>query len=139
MAKLIMVLNHDRDVLELIEDILIGEGYDVTLHSAKMQDLEDVRTLNPALILLDQLRGGEFDVWEFVQKLKLASDTALIPVIISTYDVAFVQQSEQRLKDKQIGVILKPYDIEDLLQAVSTSIGNGKSDQAKVFHPRPAY
>src|SRR4051794_40698911 len=139
MTKLIMVLNHQHDMLELLEGLLTKEGYAVTLHSAKMQNLEDVRTLNPALIILDQFRGGDFDVWEFVQKLKLASDTALIPVIVCTFEVAFVQQSEQHLRTKEIGVVLKPYDIEELLQAVFNAIGSGVDEQVKVLHARPAY
>lgn len=122
MAQRIMVINDTQEILELFEDLLTEEGYEVVLYSFGIRDLTEVKRVVPDLIILDLLFGGEDVGWQMLQKLKMSRSTARIPIIICTAAVKSAQEMEGYLKSKGIGLVLKPFDIEDLLAAVHVQL-----------------
>ena len=125
MAPRIMVVNDTQEILELFQDLLTEEGYEVVLYSYDIQDLAEVQRVKPDLIILDHIIGGEAVGWQMLQKLKMKRSTAKIPVIVCTAAVKAVQEMEGYLKSKGVGVILKPFDIDDLLDAVRRALDTG--------------
>lgn len=130
MPKRIMVVNDTQEILELFREILTDEGYEVFLYSYGIQDLAEVQRVNPDLIILDHMIGGEAIGWQMLQKLKLNRSTATIPVVVCTAAVKAVQEMEGYMKSKNVGLVLKPFDIDDLLTAVN---------QAFVLQQAPEY
>ncbi len=134
MPKKIMVINDTQEILELFREILHGEaGYDVELCSFEPQMLDDVKRVNPDLIISDHVFGEEKVGWQFVQRLKMDRETASIPVIVCSGAVKELKESEGFLTQKNIGVLYKPFDIDDLLSLVATKLGDrrdGKSPLA---------
>ena len=122
MPARIMVINDTQEILELFEDLLTDEGYEVILYSFGIQDMEEVVRAAPDLIVLDLIIGGEQVGWQMLQKLKMKRKTANIPVIVCTAAVNAVQEMEGYLKSKKVGLVLKPFDIDDLLHAVSRAL-----------------
>ena len=115
----ILVVNDTQELLDLFREILEGEGYRVSLYSYAFRDLDDVKRDRPDLIVLDFIIDGEAHGWQLLQKLKMDRETATIPVIICTAAVRLVRDLEGHLKEKGVGVVLKPFDIDDLLLEVN--------------------
>jgi DNA-binding response OmpR family regulator len=122
MAERILVINDTQEILELFEEILRDEGYDVILYSYAIQDLNEVERIQPDLIILDYVFGEERTGWQMLQKLKMRRATASIPVIVCTAAVREARESEGFLTAKGVGLVLKPFDIDDLLLTVRKSL-----------------
>ena len=114
----ILVINDTQEILDLFREILEDEGYRVSLYSYAIEDLDEICRLKPDLILLDLIIGREAGGWQMLQKLKMNRETASIPIIVCTAAVDVVRDLEGHLRAKGVGVILKPFDIDDLLGAV---------------------
>lgn len=123
MAKKILVINDTQEILQLFAEILTGEGYEVELHSYSTRDMDTVRQAAPDLIISDHPPTDEKQAWQFLQKLKMTPETAKIPVVLCTTNSKIVIEGEGHLAAKGVVIVLKPFDIEDLLDAVETQIG----------------
>jgi DNA-binding response OmpR family regulator len=117
----VMVVNDTQEILDLFREILEGEGYRVSLYSYAFRDLDEIEQDRPDLMILDFIIGGEAYGWQLLQKMKLARATATIPVIVCTAAVNLARELEGHLKEKGVGVILKPFDIDDLLREVDAA------------------
>lgn len=122
MAARIMVINDTQEILELFDELLKEEGYEVLLYSQAIQDTTQIERLKPDLIIIDYIIGGEKIGWQMVQKLRMRRATAKIPLIICTAAIKEVREIEGFLRMKGIGLVPKPFDIDDLLEAVQTAL-----------------
>ena len=122
MAARILVINDTQEILELFDELLKEEGYEVLLYSQAIQDMAEIERLKPDLIIVDYIFGGEKTGWQMVQKLRMRRDTAKIPLIICTAAIKEVREIEGFLLMKGIGLVPKPFDIDDLLEAVETAL-----------------
>jgi CheY-like chemotaxis protein len=116
------VINDTQEILDLFRDILEEEGYRVTLSSFTFQDVREVEQLAPDLIVLDFLIGGEALGWQMLQKLKMYRPTAGIPIVVCTAAVQLMRELEGHLRAKDIFVVLKPFDIDDMVQVVHLAL-----------------
>jgi len=114
----ILVINDTQEVLEVMRDLLEDEGYRVTLHSDAIRDIDRIREIAPDMVILDHLMGDEEYGWQIIQKLRLDRELARLPIIVCTAAARMVRELEGHLKAKGITVVLKPFDIDDLLNAV---------------------
>jgi CheY-like chemotaxis protein len=119
----ILVINDTQEVLEVMRELLEDEGYKVTLYSTAIRDLHNIREIGPDLLILDHLMGDEEYGWQTIQKLRLDRELAALPVIVCTAAARMVEELEGHLEAKGITVVLKPFDIEDLLSAVRAAFG----------------
>jgi len=122
-----MVVNDTQEILDLFQDLLEEEGYRVSLYSFAFQDLAEVKQSKPDLVILDFIIDGEAQGWQLLQKMKMDRETMSIPVIVCTAAIALVRELEGRLRDKNVGIILKPFDIDDLLLEVSRVLAEASS------------
>lgn len=125
MPKHIMVINDTQEILELFYDLLTPEGYNVSLHSYSTRELDEVKRVRPDLIVSDHPPFHELKGWQFVQKLKMDRETANIPVIICTTSIKWVRENadEGWLAAKGVGVIPKPFNVDELLNEIRAYIG----------------
>jgi len=119
----ILVINDTQEVLEVLRELLEDEGYQVSLYSAAIRDLQKIREIAPDLLILDHMMGDEEYGWQMIQKLRLDRALAELPVIVCTAAARMVEELEGHLIAKGIIVVLKPFDIDDLLNAVQAAIG----------------
>jgi CheY-like chemotaxis protein len=115
----VLVVNDTVEILDLFRELLEEEGYRVSLYSFAFRDLAEIKADRPDLIILDFIIGGEDHGWQLLQKLKMDRETATIPVIVCTAAVRLVRDLEGHLKEKGVSVVLKPFDIDDLLREVT--------------------
>ena len=119
MPKRIMVINDTEEILELFREILQEEaGYEVILTSFKPHMLEMVKEVKPDLIISDHVFGEEKVGWQFLQRLKMDRETASIPVIVCSGAIRELREMEGYLVSKGIGVLYKPFDVDELLDLV---------------------
>jgi DNA-binding response OmpR family regulator len=118
-----MVINDTQEILELFRDLLTQEGYEVSLYSYGIHDMAEVERVAPDLIIIDYLIGDERTGWQMLQKLKMTRATLAIPVIVCTAALNQVKEIEGWLTQKRITVVLKPFDVDDLLAAVRRALG----------------
>ena len=133
----ILVINDTQEILDLFRDILEDEGYRVSLYSRTFNDLDEVKRQAPDLILLDFLIGGEEQGWQMLQKLKMDRETMNIPIIVCTAAVKLVRDLEGHLRAKSVGVIMKPFDIDDLTNEVNRYLHQLGRDES-TSTPEPA-
>lgn len=137
MPKLIMVFNDTQMILELFEDILTTEGYEVSLHSYSVLDLKVIKEVKPDLIISDHppIENKEKEGWQLVQALRMDHETAKLPVIICTTDVKKAEESEGHLMAKGMVVLPKPFDIDELVAAVENLIGKADAPRLTELNP----
>lgn len=130
----ILCINNSEEVLQLFRELLEEEGYRVTTQSYLEKDLDAICTLKPDLIVLDYMWEHEDSGWSLLQMLKMSPNTQVIPVLLCTGAVRRVQELQGHLLDMDVAVVLKPFNIEDLLQVVARQLNvapePGMSDEA---------
>ncbi|GER90289.1 hypothetical protein KDW_44510 [Dictyobacter vulcani] len=120
MSTHIVVINDDESILDLFRMILEGEGYKVSTSVEAMENVEDVERLKPDVVILDLKLGQQEEGWVMMQKLRMYPPTRFIPLILCTAALNEVRQQEDTLQDKGIPVVYKPFDIDEILKAVSS-------------------
>jgi DNA-binding response OmpR family regulator len=122
--KCVMVVNDTQEILELFREILEKEaGFRVELCSYEPQMLDHVKEIEPDLIISDHVFGEEKIGWQFIQRLRMDRETAHIPVIVCSGAIKELKEIEGYLTQKGIGVLYKPFDIDELLSLVETKMG----------------
>lgn len=119
--KRILVVNDDPAILALFHDLLSEEGYEVTLDKFARQTgelLESIRENQPDLVIMDFIIGGEEMGWQLVQATQMDRKTRDIPVIVCTGAVKQVTELSDHLASIGIHVVLKPFDIDHLLEII---------------------
>jgi DNA-binding response OmpR family regulator len=116
--KHILVINDTQEILDLFREILEDEGYRVSLYSSTFNDVRQIIELAPDLVILDLMIGGEKEGWQLLQKMKMARKTADIPTIVCTAAVQTAREMEGHLRSKNVGLVLKPFDIDELVTEV---------------------
>jgi DNA-binding response OmpR family regulator len=122
MTLRVMVVNDSKEILNLFQEILTDEGYEVFLDSFGVDDLPEIERIKPDLLILDYVVGRERSGWQLLQKLKMRRSTANIPVVICTTALRLAQDMEGFLTAKGVSVVLKPFDIDDLLVGIKKAL-----------------
>jgi CheY-like chemotaxis protein len=127
----ILVINDTKEILELFRDVLEGEmGHDVTLMSFAPDELTRVTELNPDLVIVDFVMGErELDGWQLIQKMRMNPATAGIPIVACTAAVRQVRESEAYLLEQGVQVVLKPFSVAQLEEAVVRALQMGDSSE----------
>jgi two-component system, OmpR family, alkaline phosphatase synthesis response regulator PhoP len=129
MAKTILVVDDEKDILEMLKYNLEKDGYKVQTARDGKKALDLARAI-PSLILLDVMMP-ELDGWEVCKQLKRDPKTANIPVIFLTAKGTEVDE----VLGLEIGAddyIVKPIAVRTLLARVKTSLRrrDNKSDSS---------
>jgi CheY-like chemotaxis protein len=119
----ILVINDTQEILELFKLILEDEGgHEVILDSYRPQMMEVIKECDPDLIISDHVFGEEKIGWQLVQRLKMDRKTATIPMIVCSGAVHELKEMEGHLMAKGIGVLYKPFDVDELLELVNSKL-----------------
>jgi CheY-like chemotaxis protein len=120
--KHIFVINDTVAILELFRSILEDEGFQVSTDGFSVElveMLERVGAISPDLIILDFVILDEGKGWQFLQLLKMDQATKNIPVIVCTAAAKLVEELQTHLDAMGVVVVLKPFDIDHLLDEVA--------------------
>jgi DNA-binding response OmpR family regulator len=133
-GKHILVVNDTQEILDLFRMILEDEGYRVTALGFAVEDLRRIIDAAPDLVILDLVFDREYVGWQTLQKMKMHRDTEKIPVLVCTAEVRKAQEIQGYLTEKGVGLLLKPFDIDDLVSQVTRLL----TDESGLAQPAPA-
>lgn len=117
----ILVINDTQEILDLIQELLEEEGYQVTTSLSRL-DIHKIKAFAPDVIVQDLLfEGMQEEGWKFLTLVRLDPELARIPLILCTAATRTVNDPEMAAQLDRLGirVVLKPFNIEDLLTALS--------------------
>ncbi len=117
----ILVVDDDPAVLALLREVLVEEGYAVATALAPPATAE-VAHLRPDLVVLDHRLKAAETGWDVAQRLGADPATAAIPVLLCTAAVRDVRCLVDELTTHDVEVILKPFDLDDLVAAVRRAL-----------------
>lgn len=117
--KHILVVNDTQEILDLFRMILEDEGYRVTALGFAVEDLRKIIDGAPDLVILDLVFDREYVGWQTLQKMKMHRETEKIPVLVCTAEIRKAQEIQGYLTEKGVGLLLKPFDIDDLIAQVT--------------------
>jgi DNA-binding response OmpR family regulator len=126
----ILAINNDASVLELFRDVLEEEGYRVSTQPYLEKDLAAIVALEPDLIILDYMWPGEDNGWSLLQMLRMKRATAAIPVVLCTAAVREVEALGSHLMEMGVRVVLKPFDLDTLLAAITDALAEADGKNA---------
>ena len=120
MAVKILVVDDDKDIQRLLAHRLGREGYETAFASDGVSAIAVARKEFPDLILLDLgLPAG--DGFTVLERLNAMPHLSMIPVIVlSARDPA--QMSERAIAGGADRFIGKPFEIDQLLEAIKSSL-----------------
>jgi len=116
LAARILVVDDQRANAEVLTEALRGRGYDVVSAADGQAALEQVRAVQPDMVISDILMPG-MDGYELCAKLRAQPSTALLPIILVTSLDAHVE----RVKGLEVGAddfLSKPVNWEELFARV---------------------
>lgn len=119
----ILVINDTQEILDLFRMILEEEGYRVTTLGFAVEDMRKILDAEADLVILDLVFDREYVGWQTLQKMKMHRETEKIPVLVSTAEIRKAQEIQGYLAEKGVGLLLKPFDIDELIGQVKRLLG----------------
>ena len=121
----IAVVNDDTVFLHLMDELLAGEeGYRVSTSYASDGAYQFAKELQPDLVILDLVFGASAEAgWRTLDLLTLDPATRHIPVIVCSAATQSLHQHDRWLRQFGIEVLVKPFDLDALLERVESAVG----------------
>jgi DNA-binding NarL/FixJ family response regulator len=128
-APRIVVVEDDPVLLSLLQELLTAEGYTVFPHSRAADAHLLVRNVQPQAVVLDLrlVRDPEADTsgWRVLDRLILDPKTRDIPVVLASGAIDSIEAHRPALLPQHgVRVLLKPYDVDQLLAALADVAGS---------------
>jgi len=109
----ILIVDDERDIRELISEILIDEGYTTRLAGTADDAMREVTSQSPGLLILDiWLKDSDMDGIDILKKVK--SDYPEVPVVIISGH-GNIEIAVAAIKQGAYDFIEKPFNIDQLL------------------------
>jgi len=122
MAKKVLVIEDEPDILKMVEFVLTKNKFTVIGAADGPQGLDLFFQESPDLVILDWLLPS-MDALDVSRKIRNAGGQKPVPIVLLTATAEDVQQ-----KAKECGAcayFLKPFDYKELVIKIKELIGNG--------------
>ena len=120
--KLIVAVDGHGEFLEIMQELLEEEGYQVVIAPDADRAYRKIRELMPDLVLLDVLMP-DVPAWHVMDLLSLHPQTTKIPILVCSAAVNELRERESFLRDQGIDILVKPFELQALLDKVARAIG----------------
>lgn len=117
--KRIVLIEDDADTRTAMTAALETSGYDV---KGSADAFGDIKHAKADLVILDLFLHGESAGWSQLDILTHDPATRRIPVIICSAAIASLGSARAKLAAFDVGVLEKPFDLEQLDAAVSAAL-----------------
>ena len=125
MAKKILIIDDDPDLVEAVSTILESKGYAVAAAYGGVEGLKKAKTENPDLIVLDVMMPDK-DGYTVCKELKADKKYRSIPILLLTAVVSNIPTSRythQMGKDTEADDYMdKPVEPDELVRRIETLI-----------------
>jgi CheY-like chemotaxis protein len=118
--RLVLVVEDDEDIRESIREVLEGEGLAVETAAGGLEAVQKADEQPPSLVILD-LSLPDFE-GERVSELLQMIGKGDVPVVVVT---GHSWAAERAMRVGAVDYLRKPFDLDDLIQAVERILGRG--------------
>lgn len=121
---LILVVDDEKDIVDIICELLQGDGFTTISANDGKQALDQLTKKRPSLIVLD-IKMPVLDGLEVIRRMRSDPKLKRTPVVVLTATQVIHEAKEQF---QQFGVakwIAKPFEPNDLLDAVHKALEGG--------------
>lgn len=115
----ILVINDNPEFLEMIQDFLADEGYDVGVFPKSQGAIDRIRQLMPDVVVLDVMFGHAAEGWALLDMIKLDPATKDLPVLLCTAATKEVREVAPSLDAKGISYLEKPFELQEFLERLN--------------------
>jgi DNA-binding response OmpR family regulator len=121
MAKRILLVEDEPNIVEALRFILARDGWDVAVHGDGETALDRVRSFRPDVLVLDVMLPGQsgFDI---LRALRTEAATAALPVLMLTAK----GQARDREQAQRFGVsafMTKPFSNAEIIASLRALVG----------------
>lgn len=120
MAKKVLVIDDETDLLEALDTWLESHGYAVSTEKDGVAGLARAKEIKPDLVILD-ISMPKMDGFEVLSLIRADALMATTPVIMLTAK-GRTENIFQAEKLKAVDFLIKPFDATELLSAVRKNI-----------------
>ena len=121
-AKHILIIDDEAPIADMLEQVLLEEGYSARKTTQSLRFYDEVREFHPDLILLD-LMMPFLDGTDQLRLMGLTEETREIPVIMVTGSPHARDHQEEYLALGVRKVLLKPVNLQTILELIRATIG----------------
>lgn len=118
-----MICDDTPDILEMVQFILEGEGYEVTTVETGREVLRAIDRVEPDLVLLD-LRMPGLDGYGVMRELRLKEGASPPVVILSAKGLE--EDRRAALAAGALDYLIKPFTVARLLETVKVQLAAAK-------------
>ena len=120
----VFVVNGAPEFLNLARKLLQDEAYNVTTTNYVPETFDLVAAAAPDLLVVDLVVGRRAG-WDLLERLRAGAATRGLPVLVTSTNRALLDRAQaEAARYGEHQVIVKPYDLEELLDAIKQRIGS---------------
>ncbi|XXF77810.1 response regulator [Myxococcaceae bacterium GXIMD 01537] len=114
--KRLLIVDDEVAIVEALQDVLSGEGYEVDMAFNGAEGLKRMREQRPDLVLLDMMMPV-MDGRELLHLMR--EDPALRPIPVIVMSAGRISEEERRLSSR---FLAKPFELDTLLSSIAEEI-----------------
>ncbi|NIM02694.1 response regulator [bacterium] len=117
MNEKILFVDDDPDIVRLVKETLLDEGFDFVSAEDGKGGIREAQTSHPDLIILD-MQLPDIDGFEVCRRLKADKRCKDIPIIMLTGRFKKTSDKVDGLEGGADDYVLKPFEIDELLARI---------------------
>ncbi|WP_066759898.1 response regulator [Chryseobacterium glaciei] len=114
MKKKIVLVQDNEDILDIMDQVLKEEGFDVT-SSLTTEPIEHIEEIEPDLVIVDDHIKGNKKGSEVIEKLKSEPETEDLSAVLTSTSYNLPKEAKDCKADDYIE---KPFDIDHMITVV---------------------
>ena len=118
MKKLILVVDDEKDIVEIVRDLLEGEGYQILSAYDGQEALDQLQRHRIDGVVLD-IKMPVLDGMRVIERMRADAKIKDLPVVVLTATQVIREAQEQFKKLKVDAWLSKPFEPNELLSAVA--------------------
>lgn len=117
-SPLIVISDHDRDYLNLMEELLVEEGYRAIVITGGPDVHPLIVREQPALAIVDMPIKDPDEGWRLLTMLRLSPRTKALPILICSTNTQLMRDNTERLEAMGCKLLAKPFGLEEMLSLI---------------------
>lgn len=112
MSLLVLAIDSDSSVMDLMEELLSSEGYEMRRGSVQYITVTDVQSHRPDVVILEMQPCDPDSTIVFLGQLRNCVSTSPIPVIVDSTDGRLLEQLAEPLHQLGCITLEKPFNLD---------------------------
>jgi len=114
MKKKVVLVQDNKDILDIMDQVLEEEGFDVTA-SLTTEPIEKIDKIDPNVVIVDDHIKGSKKGSQVIKELKSTPKTQKVSAVLTSTSKDIPRQAEECKADDYIE---KPFDIDHMVEVV---------------------